>query len=62
MVIERSNGQTGTSAQRVEHLKALLVELSRLAERRVTSVSEHTYATFAEDLMPYELRDVREAF
>jgi hypothetical protein len=44
-----------------EYLSGLLAELARLGEARQASLSDETYAIYAEELSGYELQDVRVA-
>jgi hypothetical protein len=59
--IERNNGLIQTSQVQHGHLSGLLAELARLGEARQASLSEQTYAIYAEELSGYELQDVRVA-
>jgi hypothetical protein len=59
--IDRNNGLIQTSQVQPEYLSGLLAELARLGEARQASLSDETYAIYAEELSGYELQDVRTA-
>jgi hypothetical protein len=59
--IDRNNGLIQTSQVQPEYLSGLLAELARLGEARQASLSDETYAIYAEELSGYELQDVRVA-